>query len=84
MIKLKMKVTQEKQQKMTLTQDDALELKVETLGDGDSYDYNKLINKPTLDGEIIQNNMKEKDPTVPEWVKKAELLSAAELAKICI
>ena len=76
MIKLKMKVTQEKQQKMTL--------KVETLGIGNSYDYNKLINKPTLDGETIQNNMKEKDPTVPEWVKKAELLSAAELAKICI
>ena len=84
MIKLKMKVTQEKQQKMTLTQDDALELKVETLGDGNGYDYNKLINKPTLDGETIQNDMKEKDPTVPEWVKKAELLSAAELAKICI
>ena len=38
MIKLKMKVTQEKQQKMTLTQDDALELKVETLGDGNSHD----------------------------------------------
>lgn len=76
MIKLKMKVTQEKQQKMTL--------KVETLGTGNSYDYNKLINKPTLDGEIIQNDMKEKDPTVPEWIKKAEVLSAAELAKICI
>ena len=76
MIKLKMKVTQEKQQKMTL--------KVETLGIGNSYDYNKLINKPTLNGEIIQNDMKEKDPTVPEWVKKAEVLSAAELAKICI
>ena len=76
MIKLKMKVTQEKQQKMTL--------KVETLGTGNSYDYNKLINKPTLDGETIQNDMKEKDPTVPEWVKKAEVLSAAELAKICI
>ena len=71
-----MKVTQEKQQKMTL--------KVETLGIGNSYDYNKLINKPTLNGEIIQNDMKEKDPTVPEWVKKAEVLSAAELAKICI
>ena len=67
-----MKVTQEKQQKMTLTQDDALELKVETLGDGNNHDYNKLINKPTLDGEIIQNDMKEKDPTVPEWIKKAE------------
>ena len=75
MIKLKMKVTQEKQQKMTL--------KVETLGTGNGYDYNKLINKPTLNGETIQNNMKEKDPTVPEWVKKAKLLSAAELAKIC-
>ena len=71
-----MKVTQKKQQKMTL--------KVETLGDGDCYDYNKLINKPTLDGETIQNDIKEKDPTVPEWVKKAEVLSAAELAKICI
>ena len=59
-------------------------LKVETLGTGNSYDYNKLINKPTLDGETIQNDMKEKDPTVPEWVKKAEVLSAAELAKICI
>ena len=62
MIKLKMKVTQEKQQKMTL--------KVETLGIGNSYDYNKLINKPTLNGETIQNDMKKKTLLFLNGLKK--------------
>lgn len=46
-------------------------------------DYNQLQNKPTLDGVTIQGAMKEKDPTVPEWIKVMEILSAAELAEIC-
>lgn len=33
-------------------------------------DYNLLDNLPMLNGEVIKGNMKEKDPTVPEWAKQ--------------
>lgn len=32
-------------------------------------DYNSLRNKPTLNGETIQGNVSEQDPTVPAWAK---------------
>lgn len=32
-------------------------------------DYNNLTNKPTLDGVVLQGNVHEKDPTVPDWAK---------------
>lgn len=32
-------------------------------------DYNKLKNKPTLNGKEIIGAMEEEDPTVPTWAK---------------
>lgn len=32
-------------------------------------DYNTLQNKPTLNGVILQGDVQEKDPTVPDWAK---------------
>ena len=32
-------------------------------------DYNKLKNKPTLNGKEIIGAMEEEDPTVPAWAK---------------
>ena len=32
-------------------------------------DYNKLKNKPTLNGKEIIGTMEEEDPTVPLWAK---------------
>ena len=32
-------------------------------------DYNILKNKPTLNGVILQGDVQEKDPTVPDWAK---------------
>lgn len=37
-----------------------------------SQDYNDLRNKPTLNGQTIQGDMEESDPTVPEWAKQPE------------
>lgn len=33
-------------------------------------DYEKLRNLPSLNGEKIVGNMKERDPTVPAWAKQ--------------
>lgn len=33
-------------------------------------DYNLLKNIPTLDGIPIMGDMRERDPTVPEWAKQ--------------
>lgn len=35
-------------------------------------DYEKLKNKPTLDGETIIGAMFEKDPTVSKWAKESK------------
>lgn len=32
-------------------------------------DYNILKNKPTLNGVVLQGDVQEKDPTVPDWAK---------------
>ena len=32
-------------------------------------DYNILKNKPTLNGVVLQGDVQEKDPTVPDWEK---------------
>lgn len=34
-----------------------------------SMDYNALYNKPMLDGRTIQGDIREQDPTVPDWAK---------------
>lgn len=52
------------------TENDELAMNVQDLvqvAAGD--DYNALQNKPTLNGVVIQGDMKEKDPTVPDWAK---------------
>ena len=46
------------------TVDLALDIHVE-----ESMDYNALYNKPKLDGRTIQGDIREQDPTVPEWAK---------------
>ena len=44
----------------------------ETVRVPQSLDYNDLINIPTLDGIQIKGNIRERDPTVPEWAKQPE------------
>lgn len=34
--------------------------------------YNDLTDKPTLNGQTIQGDMEESDPTVPEWAKRPQ------------
>lgn len=44
----------------------------ETVRVPQSLDYNDLINIPKLDGIQIKGNIRERDPTVPEWAKQPE------------
>ena len=48
-------------------------------------DYNKLKNIPTLDGIPIMGDMRERDPTVPEWAKQEfkPTYSADEVNAVC-
>lgn len=39
---------------------------------GGAGDYNSLKNKPTLNGQTIQGDMQETDPTVSDWAKEAK------------
>lgn len=41
----------------------------ETMVTGGTTDYNKLKNKPRLNGKTIEGNINEIDPTVPQWAK---------------
>jgi len=36
---------------------------------GGTNDYRRLVNKPSINGEILEENYDEKDPTVPSWAK---------------
>ena len=52
------------------TENDELAMNVQDLvqvAAGD--DYNALQNKPTLNGVVLQGDVQEKDPTVPDWAK---------------
>lgn len=50
---------------------EAIEIEIEEiLGTSGTSDYNALENLPTLDGEKIIGEIKEKDPTVPSWAKQ--------------
>jgi hypothetical protein len=40
---------------------------------GGDLDYEKLKNKPTLNGKEIVGNMVENDPQVPAWAKEEEV-----------
>lgn len=42
----------------------------ETVKVPQSLDYNDLDNIPKLDGIPIKGNIRERDPTVPEWAKQ--------------
>ena len=42
----------------------------ETVKVPQSLDYNDLANIPKLDGIPIKGNIRERDPTVPEWAKQ--------------
>lgn len=37
-----------------------------------SDDYERLKNKPTLNGVVIRGDMYESDPTVPQWAKSPD------------
>lgn len=56
---------------MEIDQDDntvSLDVKeVYQVGTGD--DYEKLKNKPRLNGRVIVGDMEETDPTIPGWAK---------------
>lgn len=67
--------------KANLGEDEPLKVEVET---GGTNNYNKLFNKPTLNGKIIQGDMHEIDPTVPEWVKNLEVMTEQELDDILV
>lgn len=49
-----------------------LEMKLENYSGGGSgtNDYEKLRNLPSLDGQRIIGDVKERDPTVPSWAKE--------------
>lgn len=32
-------------------------------------DYLKLLNKPSINGIVLEGNINETDPTIPEWAK---------------
>lgn len=55
--------------KMDISEDVELKIKEEIYKVHED-DYEKLRNLPTLDGEKIVGNMKERDPTVPAWAKQ--------------
>lgn len=49
---------------------DDLNLEVKEQYGGGTSDYNKLKNKPTLNGKEIIGAMEEEDPTVSGWAKE--------------
>ena len=53
---------------------------------GATDDYEKLKNLPTLDGVEIRGEMKERDPTVPEWAKEDQkpAYSASEVGALSV
>lgn len=54
-----------------LSDDEAIEMEVSPTGSGSgTYDYNELINKPSINGVPHVGNYDEIDPTVPDWSKE--------------
>ena len=43
-----------------------------SIGENISYenDYKKLINKPSINGTVLEDNIDEIDPTIPQWAKE--------------
>ena len=73
---LQLELQVEEQKDITLEverQDGQIELEVdEGTGGSKIQDYNDLINKPTLNGKVLQGDMLEEDPTVPAWAKEKQ------------
>lgn len=64
-----MDVQEEEMVQMEVNESEKVEVNVaEGLPSG-TTDYNDLTNKPKLNGKVIQGEMAEEDPTVPEWAK---------------
>lgn len=68
-VKMDLEVQEDDELNIDVSEDDELSLKIEEGGGSGVSDYNELINKPTLNGEVMQGDMKEIDPTVPNWAK---------------
>ena len=52
-------------------QDDVVPMEVSPSGGaGGTYDYQELINKPSINGVELFENYDEIDPTVPDWSKE--------------
>lgn len=49
--------------------DDIIRMKVADPKSGGTKDYRDLINKPSINGEPLETNYNEIDPTVPSWAK---------------
>lgn len=48
------------------------EIPAEIKEGGGTSDYNKLANKPSINGTTLIGNYDEIDPTVPQWAKDDE------------
>ena len=53
-------------------------------GTGGTNDYRKLINKPKINGTVLQEDYNEIDPTVPAWAKQQQKpnYNAAEVGAV--
>lgn len=49
--------------------DEVIRMKVADSKSGGTNDYRDLINKPSINGETLETNYNEIDPTVPSWAK---------------
>lgn len=54
----------------TVTKGKSLSAGEVAMNTGGTNDYNRLINHPTMDGREIIGDIREQDPTVPEWAKQ--------------
>ena len=68
MIHLRMKEESVKAN-LKISKQEEIRLKVEESKKIYENDYEKLKNRPNLNGTVIQGNMQEIDPTVPDWAK---------------
>ena len=73
--------------RLKVTEEDPIKFKMGEGGAiGATDDYEKLKNLPTLDGVEIRGEMKERDPTVPDWAKKDQkpVYKASEVGALSV
>lgn len=56
--------------RFTVEEQESIGFKVEDMQRVSVSDYEQLANLPTLDGVLIVGDVKERDPTVPQWAKQ--------------